>query len=307
MGVMEQNRRNTILLGQDNNALTWLLIINAIVFVILNFVKIVFTFSDLSESDFVIQVLNWFSLPAEGNVFITRPWTLLTYMISHYSIWHLITSLLWLWGFGKILQDLTGSRKLVPIYLYGGLACGIVFLLIVNATANVNAAIVPGAPLLGAGACVMAVAVATTTLSPNYKLFPMLNGGIPLWVLTLVFVAIDFAAIKGSANAPAIFGGHIAAALVGFGFIRQLRRGNDWGAWMTSAAHYVNDLFNPEKGARRTKKQQHFYKASKKPFEKTPHVTQQRLDDILDKINLKGYNHLTEEEKDFLKKASKDI
>ena len=35
-------------------------------------------------------------------------------------------------------------------------------------------------------------------------------------------------------------------------------------------------------------------------------VTQNRLDEILDKINQKGYHFLTDEEKSFLKKASED-
>ncbi|MEJ7682604.1 MAG: DUF6576 domain-containing protein [Segetibacter sp.] len=49
-----------------------------------------------------------------------------------------------------------------------------------------------------------------------------------------------------------------------------------------------------------------FYKSTQKPYKKTPHVTQQRIDDLLDKINNKGYHALTEEEKDFLKKASSE-
>jgi len=53
-------------------------------------------------------------------------------------------------------------------------------------------------------------------------------------------------------------------------------------------------------------KQQTFYKATRKPFEKTPHVTQQKLDEILDKINMKGFHLLTDEEKEILKKASKE-
>jgi hypothetical protein len=43
------------------------------------------------------------------------------------------------------------------------------------------------------------------------------------------------------------------------------------------------------------------------PYTKTAtNVTQQRIDDILDKINQKGYNSLTQEEKDILSRASKD-
>ena len=52
--------------------------------------------------------------------------------------------------------------------------------------------------------------------------------------------------------------------------------------------------------------QQRFYKETRKPFEKKPHVTQQKLDEILDKINQEGYQSLSDEEKEFLKKASQE-
>ena len=30
--------------------------------------------------------------------------------------------MLWLWTFGYILQEITGNKTLVPLYIYGGLA-----------------------------------------------------------------------------------------------------------------------------------------------------------------------------------------
>jgi hypothetical protein len=42
------------------------------------------------------------------------------------------------------------------------------------------------------------------------------------------------------------------------------------------------------------------------PFTKTPLVTQQKVDEILEKIYQKGYGSLTEDEKEVLKRASKD-
>lgn len=52
------------------------------------------------------------------------------------------------------------------------------------------------------------------------------------------------------------------------------------------------------------KTNQLYYKPTRKPYQKTLQVTQQRLDEILDKINQQGYQLLTEDEKEFLKKAS---
>lgn len=301
MATYRTNRK--ILLGDNNNALVLLFAVNALVFVFLNFIKVIYYLSDIPIDYFYRQILNWFTLPATGDVLVTRPWTILTYMFTHYSIWHLLSSCLWLWCFGYILQDLAGNNKLIPIYLYGGLVGGIVFLLSNHFVPALERNIAGVEPLLGAGAAVMAIAVATTTLAPDYRIFPLIGGGIPLWVLTAVFVAIDFATLANS-NAG-IIAGHFAAGITGFFFIRQLRRGSDWGAWMNRFVQWLDDLFNPEKKHKSpAAKDKLFYQAGKKPYEKISNVTQQKLDAILDKINQKGYQFLTDDEKDFLKRAS---
>lgn len=307
MSVMEQNRGNRLLLGQNNNALTWLIIINAVIFVALNFIKIIYLFSyDINAEatlSFQRQIVDWFSLPGGIQKFGSRPWTILTFMFSHVSVWDLIVTLLWLWGFGFILQDMMGNSKLIPIYLYAGFAGGVVFLAATNLIPAFRVGAGENVALIGGGAAVMGVAVATTALAPNYRIFPMLNGGIPLWVLTLIFIAIDYATVASSSMGYAL--AHLAGAGMGFLFVYQLRRGNDWGEWMLQLFYWTDDLFNPEKKHTKSgKPQQHFYKATKKPFEKKPHITQQHIDEILDKINQKGYHFLTDEEKEFLKKAS---
>jgi len=305
MSTPSNKTNRKILLGQDNNALVLLFAINALVFVLINFLKIIYFLSDIPLEFFYRQILNWFTLPAAVDALATKPWTILVYMFTHHSIWHLLSSVLWLWCFGFILQDLAGNNKLIPIYLYGGFVGGVVFILINNLFPVLERNIAVTEPLLGAGAAVMAVAVATTTLAPDYRLFPMIGGGIPLWVVTLIFVAIDFATLA-SGNAG-IGAGHLAAGATGYVFIRQLRRGNDWAAWMNRLVDWLDDLFSPEKKhSNKPGKEKHFYRAERKPFEKTTNITQQKLDAILDKINQQGYSFLTEEEKEFLKRASKE-
>ena len=293
------------MLGQEGNSLTTLLIINIVAFVILNFVKIVYLLTGDTEAAFIQEVLNWFTLPANPAILATRPWTLLTYMFTHYSIWLLISNLLWLWSFGYILQDLTGNKKLIPIYLYGGLAGGIFFMLTISAFPGLRANIANVAPMMGAGPATIALAISTAVISPKYKIFPLINGGIPLWILSAIFVVIHFT--TSGISHPGFAAADVAGGLMGFVFVWQMKKGNDWSDWMINLVNWVNDLFNPEKKHRKSvEKQRLYYKSTQQPFQKTPHVTQQRIDDLLDKINQKGYNFLSDEEKDFLKKASKE-
>lgn len=301
MPVREQNKRPRILLGQDNNALTWLIIINSVIFLGLLFIKLVYQLGDnTSLQNFQTEIGDWFALPASGYKLLTRPWTLLTYMFTHDNLWYLISSMLWLWCFGYILQDLAGNNKLFPVYFYGGIVGGIVFLVSANIIPSLHADI-PSLSVTGAAASVLAVAIATTMLAPDYRIFQMLNGGIPIWIITIIFVSIDFGTVGVINNAVAL--SHIASGLTGYLFVRQLKNGNDPGAWMMKFSAWLNNLFNPEK---KIKPNQLYYKPTRKPYEKTLHVTQQKLDEILDKINQNGYHFLTDEEKEFLKKASQE-
>jgi membrane associated rhomboid family serine protease len=295
------------LLGAADNNLVILVALNAFTFIVLNFLRLVFAVSynpqAIAETEFQQQILQWFVLHADTGKLFTKPWTLLVYMFSNYSVWMLISNLLWLWAFGFILQDLAGNRKLLPLYIYGGLVGAIVFLLSSNTLPYLQHTITNGTYMIGGGAAVMAIAVATTTLAPDYRIFPLIHGGIPLWVLTVIFVAIDFGSMAGTGGSFAF--AHLAGAIIGFIFTKQLNKGNDWSSWIYTFIDWVNDLFNPEKKYKQNK-QSLFYKADKQPFEKKPNLTQQKLDGILDKINQEGYEMLTDEEKEFLKRASKE-
>jgi len=250
---------------------------------------------------FHYEILRWFIVPAKLSSLAVLPWTIFTYMFVHVGVIYTVITLVWLWVFGSILQDLSGNSKIIPLYIYGGIAGAIVFV-----TANY---LIPSLRnqveysfMLGGNAGIMAIAVATTTLSPDYRLFKMLNGGIPLWILTLLYIVIDVAGSHGMGEQLA----HLGGGLIGFLFIVSLRKGYDWSLWMHKLYNWFLNLFNPDKPIpdREKIKEKVFYNTGgTKPFIKRPVVTQQRIDEILDKINQKGFSHLSEEEKTILKKA----
>ena len=75
---------------------------------------------------------------------------------------------------------------------------------------------------------------------------------------------------------------------------------------MNQFYYFIINIFNPYKKPSKEKiKATVFYNTEgRKPFKKTSIITQQRVDEILDKINQRGYDFLTEEEKEILKKAA---
>lgn len=306
MGESERyidRRVKKITLGEDNNALIALISINAIGLIIPGLIKLIYILVNSSSIVFSTHVLPWFILPAKLTTLGRAPWTILSYMFVHTNVIAAFTNMLWLWAFGSILQDMAGNKKIIPVYLYGGIAGAIVYIGTSYAIPQLRP-FVSSFYLEGANASIIAVAIATTALAPDYRIFRMLNGGVPLWVLTILFVIIDFATIR--TGVPSLQLAHMAGGLVGFFFIVALKRGHDSGAWMTRFYNWFLDLCNPDKKIltpQKTKEKLFYKTGTQKPFEKHSIITQQRIDEILDKINQKGIHLLSEEEKNILKRA----
>ena len=297
-------RKSKISLGADGNALMILISINAIFFITVWFIQIIYYIIQSTPGSFESNILPLFIMPAKLSALAQKPWTVFTYMFTHIGVINVITNMLWLWAFGSILQSIAGNRKLIPVYIYGGIAGAVAFVAANYLLPSLNSAI-NFSLLQGANAATMAIAVATTALAPDYRFFKMLNGGIPIWVLTLLYVIIDFAGVSGASAAYNI--SHLAGAFIGFMFVFSLRRGSDWSIWMNDLYDWLINIFNPDKKVLQKKrriKEKVFYKTgNQKPFIKRSNITQQRIDEILDKINQKGYHLLTEEEKNILKRA----
>lgn len=297
-------RRRKISFGADGNALTILISINAIFFITVWFLQIISYMLQSPPGTFESTMLPWFIMPAKLSALAQKPWTIFTYMFTHTGFITVVTNMLWLWAFGSILQSIAGNRKIIPVYLYGGIAGAVAFIAANYLMPSLKPSI-DFSFIHGANAATMAIAVAATALAPDYRFFRMLNGGIPIWVLTLLYVIIDFAGVAGGSAAYNI--SHLGGAFTGFMFVFSLRRGSDWSVWMNNLYDWFINLFNPDKkiSPQRKIKEKVFYNTgNQKPFVKKSNITQQRIDEILDKINQKGYHLLTEEEKNILKRAA---
>ncbi|MCX6209115.1 MAG: rhomboid family intramembrane serine protease, partial [Bacteroidetes bacterium] len=181
-------------LGQNNNALVILFGINAFLFVLLQFIYIVYKIDstkEVAEQQFLSKTFYWFSVSPQAHELLSKPWTLLVYMFSHFSIIGFISNMLWLWAFGYVLQDLVGNKKLIPVFLYGGFVGGLFFVLSASYIPFISSRIDSTYLFEGSNAAIVAVAIATTTLSPRYRIFQHIGEGFPLWILTVIFVLID--------------------------------------------------------------------------------------------------------------------
>jgi len=292
--------------SRPNNGLAQLIIINVIVFVVLIVFKVIFSLSQLPE--FYDAIIRNMMLPSSIEKFITQPWSLFTYFFSHGTLsgsysqgfMHIISNMLFLYWFGKVVVEFLGDQRLISIYVIGGIVGGLFYVLLYNLIPFYHDS-VEHSLLIGASGGVFAVVVAAAVFMPNYTFFLLFLGPVKIKWIALVYVFVSFAGIIGS-NAGGELA-HLGGALMGFIFIRQLQRGNDIGTPVVSIMEWFKALFRPSPKIRVTHKSQKFTGAKKKTV--ASQSDQDEIDAILDKISHSGYESLSKEEKQKLFNASK--
>ena len=284
---------------KPDNGLIQIIVINVIVFVILNLLRIILTLSQNTNA--YVWIIDQVTLPSDIARFLIRPWTLITYFFTHEGFFHILFNMLFLYWFGRIVHDLLGNHKLINLYVLGGIIGGLFYILIYNLIPfyhdRVNQSI-----LLGASAGVFAVVVGAATYFPNYSLFLLFFGPVKIKYIAIFYVLLSFFRIDGS-NAGGDLA-HIGGAAIGFLYIIQLKKGNDIGQPVTMFINWIKGLFSPRSKIRVSYKKPKSETAKKSPST-TGSVTQEEIDRILDKISQGGYENLTKEEKQKLFDASR--
>jgi membrane associated rhomboid family serine protease len=257
------------------------------------------TLADL-KGVFNQKVMQYLMLSADPLKLITRPWTLITYMFVHQNVLHILFNLLWLFWFGKIFLQYLTEKQLLSTYLLGGLAGGVLYLLLMNLLPWLGDYLHPY--MLGASAAIMAIVIAISFYVPDFTLYLFLLGPVKLKYIALFSILLDILMIA-SYNA----GGHIAhlgGVLYGYFFIRQYRKGKDIGKWLNNFLDDIATVFRPSRRLNITYKRK--AKAmSDGEFNSQKASDQKEIDRILDKIAQSGYDNLTRKEKETLFRMSK--
>lgn len=224
-------------------------------------------------------------------------WRFVTFQFLHADFMHLFFNMLGLYFFGPIVERWLGSRKkFAAFYLSCGVMGGAAYLLL-NLLGNVFGEI-PGflptniyVPLVGASAGVFGVLMASAKLAGEARMLVMFV--IPLKVSTGAYLMTGLAALNlllGGSNA----GGdaaHLGGAIAGFVLIRR--------------SHWLNDFFDilghkKRQNSRVERKPTRKVAASPSPKE------QAEVDRLLDKVKAQGIASLTDRERAFLERVSRD-
>lgn len=237
-----------------------------------------------------IDVAEWFVLPADALTALCRPWTLLTYMTVHSSILHLIFNTLWLYWFGRMLADVTHERSILVLFIGGGVAGGLIYILTAWLTGYSQHAY-----LTGDSAAVLSVMTAVGLLMPDRRMRFFLLGDIRLKWVTLGCILLTLLGSQSSGVPPQA--AHAAGILFGLCWAIEhkgvLRR------------HTNKTLRMPAMpNTQRTVKVN--TRATIKAI-KASLSDEERLDQLLDKIRVSGYDSLSAREKTELNYISSRI
>ena len=306
---------------QYGNMVTRIIVVNIAIWVFVNLAKLVLR---LPTEDATIydEFLRFFSMSPNWKFILMHPWVPITSIFLHESFGHILWNMLTFYWFGRIVGDLLGNHRVLPLYLLGGFAGGAVYF--IAAQFHVLGLGLPSEMVLGASAAVMAMVACAAYIAPDYIFNLLLIGPVRLKYIAFVLFFLDLISIADRSNT----GGHLAhlgGAAFGLFFAAQLREGTDLGKPINRFIDFILSLIsrrpktkftyqrggssqksysNQQKTQKQTTQERKTTSANTSSSDNVVSDEQARLDAILDKIKQKGYESLTKEEKEFLFKAS---
>ena len=280
---------------QTGSILKKLIFINVAVFIVIRLLGVLLLLFNLQD----FPLLLYLQLPASPTALLSRPWTLFTYMFTHFELLHILFNMLWLYWFGELFLQFFNERQLGGLYVLGGLAGALLFVVCYNLFPYFRE-VAAFSFLMGASASVMAIVFAVSFYRKEIEINLLLIGRIKLIYLALFTLVIDLLAMT-SDNA----GGHIAhigGALFGIWFASRYAQGKD----LTALINRLIDKF-VNLGKRKPKMSVTYGGRSNKDGEYNARKQQEaaNIDAILDKLKRSGYGSLSADEKKQLFDASK--
>ncbi|MBN1852690.1 MAG: rhomboid family intramembrane serine protease [Pirellulales bacterium] len=237
--------------------------------------------------------LGWWTryLALEDDIW-RQPWKfykLLTYGFLHDpgDLWHILFNMFGLWMFGRSIEQRYGSREFLAFYLAAVVLAGLGWLVIEQFSGASNVRHV----ILGASGGVVAIMILFALNYPRQTVYLMGIIPLPMWVVAIFLVIGDLRGATVRENAGNVaYTAHLAGAAVALVYYQL--------GWRLSR-------FLPSRVA--IPAIQRGPKLSVHTLDDAPsHETEDRVDDILRKIQREGQESLTRRERKILEDASRE-
>lgn len=261
-----------------------------------------------------------------------EPWQLITYNFLHLGggfggLLHIAFNMLWLFWIGKEYERMHGTSRVWTVYLGTGVIGGLMCLLLAPVMPSIASGYVHGA-----SASVLGVIMAVAILYPYKQIGLLFIGVVRLLYVVIGFLVID--ALLALSSSGVAVAAHWGGALGGYLFAKQERGGIGLPSWLTGwfggsesssrssrsrRASSGEDLglldrlemwlggsVDTSGNAGSSIANESASNDGRGPT-REPRQTdiEKEVDRILDKISEKGYDALSDEEKETLEEASR--
>ncbi len=141
-----------------------------------------------------------------------QPWTIISSMFVHGSLWHVLFNMIALYFLGSFLIRVAGEKAFLAVFVLGGLAGNILFAVLAD----------PFSTGVGASGGIFALAGALAIIVPRVPVFiffipiPM-----PLWIAVIILLLLSFVFSKIAWEAHV--GGLLLGLIAGLIFKRTRR------------------------------------------------------------------------------------
>ena len=267
--------------------ITRIIYINVGLFIILSLLNILFLGGNKNYN-----LLNYLALPSEFNQFLLKPWTIITFMFFDSNFMSVLFNAIFLYWIGKIFIVYFDEKKLLGVYLLGGIIGGIFFMMALLLFPGLHDNMI-AVRLVGAAVPVIAVIAAVSFYAPNYPIQLMLLGQIKMKNLAIIFIILYIFGNK-AANASINFA-YLGSGLLGIYFAINYRKGNDITKYFISFLDKVCRLFERKYKIKSSSRIHTDKNTGQSGFKQE--VDQEEINYILDKVRESGYDSLTKEEK----------
>ncbi|MGI6572685.1 MAG: rhomboid family intramembrane serine protease [Fermentimonas sp.] len=287
---------------RTGNVVTRLIFINVSVFVILKVIDVIFTLFNV----YALDLITYLGVPSHLPLLIRRLWTPISYMFVHEGFIHLLFNMLWLYWFGKIFLQQFSGRSLGSLYVLGGLAGALLYVIAFNTIPYYRD--MGRGWMIGASAAVMAIVMGAAFYQPETRINLLFLGQIKIIYIAIFAFVLDFLSL-GSLTNPGGHVAHIGGALLGYFYATRYLKGRDITRWMSRIIDGVVGLFKPRAKGQKRAKMKVKYKANVRhetdwEYNQRKRSEQEEIDAILDKLKQSGYSGLSSEEKKKLFDAS---
>ncbi|MCL2282040.1 MAG: rhomboid family intramembrane serine protease [Fibromonadales bacterium] len=207
-------------------------------------------------------------------------WRFLSYAFVHEDFWHILFNMLMFWMFATDVCKALGEKNFTTLYLVSAIFAS-VFSLACYALGIMN-----GHPMIGASGALFGVMAAYAFLFPERIILMFFIIPMKIKYAIWIFIAIDL--FMARSNDGIAHFAHLGGVLSGFLFMQ---------AWSRPKQQktYSQEFFKEK-----ARQQWQHKPLEGELYKGSSNAKEERLNEILEKINRNGLQSLSQEERDFL-------